>query len=220
MQDVPARAQLRGIAPGQEPVSFGEEFGILAQQGLGFLKVPGIVAAFLAFAIGVQAAVKPASRVSQFAQAEIQGFFRYPLEQGVAPYLPGMQIGSGEQGVIVEHFFKMRHQPTRIGAVAVKTAAHLVVDPAAGHGLQGVLYRLAGLLAPAIICSGCRLLHQKIQDHRLGEFRRVTKAAQFFIVVPQYPLQGLPGHRFVHAFRAGVFAHFAPQQAVTHFAAG
>ena len=40
--------------------------------------------------------------------------------------------------VVVQHLFKMRHQPDRIDRVAVKPAAELIVDSAARHFVERV----------------------------------------------------------------------------------
>ena len=58
------------------------------------------------------------------------------LELVLAGHLTRFGQGGGKQGIVVEHFFEMRHQPAVICAVARQPAADLVVDAAVFHGQQ------------------------------------------------------------------------------------
>ena len=42
----------------------------------------------------------------------------------------------GEEGLIVEHFFKVRHAPLCIRCIAMKTTAEVIADAAQSHVMQ------------------------------------------------------------------------------------
>ena len=60
----------------------------------------------------------------------------------------GVQVGTGQQGVIVEHFFKVGHQPAVIDAVTGKATADEIVHAALGHRFQGVDSQFSRALWP------------------------------------------------------------------------
>jgi hypothetical protein len=46
--------------------------------------------------------------------------------------LIGFEVRHAQQGLVVEHFLKMRHQPDGVRGIAVETEADLVEDPPPG----------------------------------------------------------------------------------------
>ncbi len=97
---------------------------------------PDVKLAFVAFAVGILRAVKAALGVGHLAQDKVAGFPRHAGKVGVARGLKGLDIAAGQQGVVVEHFFEMRHQPALVDRVAMKSAAEMIVDAAGGHLLE------------------------------------------------------------------------------------
>ncbi len=97
-----------------------------------------------------------------------------------------MQVGTGEQGVVVEHLLEMGDGPGGIDRIAVKAAAEDVVDASPGHRAQGAERHLG--LAPQ---------EQQLDYRSLRELRRASKS-------PVEGIEGLlePGHRRVECVLA------------------
>ena len=55
----------------------------------------------------------------------------------MAEGLEAVEVGAGEQRVVVEHLLEVGHQPARVDGIAREAAADLVVDAAARHGVEG-----------------------------------------------------------------------------------
>lgn len=105
-----------------------------------------------------------------------------PLGQGI-----GFAVGQDEQGVVVEHFFKVGDAELGVGGVAGETAAHMVENAAPEELLQGFLRHSQGILIPRLFIEGQET--EKAVAH--GEFGRAAKAA-VFLVEGGFPLpQGL-----------------------------
>ena len=54
-----------------------------------------------------------------------------------ARHLPGVQVDAGQLGIVIEHFLKVRHQPTRIHRVAMEPPTQLIIHAAVGHLVEG-----------------------------------------------------------------------------------
>ena len=76
-------------------------------------------------------------------EREVERLAAHALEQRVAGDLPGVQVGAGEQRVVVEHLLEVRDEPGAVDRVAGEAAADLVVHAAARHPAQGVQRHLA-----------------------------------------------------------------------------
>ena len=55
----------------------------------------------------------------------------------MAEHPPPVQVGAGQEGVVVEHLLEMGDQPVGVNRVAGEPAAQVVVHAAGGHGVQG-----------------------------------------------------------------------------------
>ncbi|CAN3972381.1 hypothetical protein BCGKFG_BCGKFG_03065, partial [Dysosmobacter welbionis] len=95
-----------------------------------------------------------------------------PIERAPG-LLIGLRIGQCQQGVVIEHLFKVGHQPHFIGRVPGKAAAHMVEQAASVHALQRLLRHGPGLGLP---CAP-GVPEQEDQIMRRGEFWRVPEAA-------------------------------------------
>lgn len=51
--------------------------------------------------------------------------------------LVGAGVKGHRNGIVVAHFFKMRHPPVRIGCITGQAAAQVVIDATAGHAARG-----------------------------------------------------------------------------------
>ncbi len=97
-----------------------------------------------------------------------------------------MQIGAGQQRVVVQHLLEVGDDPARVHGVAREPAADLVVHAAAGHGAQG-------LEAHAPLAA-----RQQELDRRGG--RELGRAAEAAVLGVVHPAQAV--HRGVQ--HAGV----------------
>ncbi len=84
-----------------------------------------------------------------------------------------MQVDAGQLGIVVEHLFKVGHEPMVVNGVAVESAPQLIVHPATGHRLQGLGHHLQrpGGTREVVIAQ------QELEGHRLGEFRPIAPPA-------------------------------------------
>src|SRR5438132_1421771 len=67
-----------------------------------------------------------------------QGFLDDVAVEWVLGGLVRLQIGDGQEGVVVEHLLEVGHQPALVGAVAGEASPQVVVDAAHRHAVQGV----------------------------------------------------------------------------------
>ena len=86
-----------------------------------------------AFGVGVLAGGEGAVGRRELADHVVEGSRRDVAVAGLAGRRPGVEVDPRELGVVVEHLLEVRHEPDRVGRVAVEAAAELVVDPAVGH---------------------------------------------------------------------------------------
>ena len=80
--------------------------------------------------------VEAALRLSHLAQDVVERFAGDSGVVGIAGDLERFEIGRDEQGVVVEHLFKVRDQPAFIGRVPCEAAAEMIVDAAVGHFVE------------------------------------------------------------------------------------
>src|SRR3982751_3556039 len=76
--------------------------------------------------------------MSHLAHDVIQNAFDGIACQLLFAYLEVVQIKSCEQGIVIEHLFKVRYEPFGISGVTMKTAAELIVHAAVRHLVAGV----------------------------------------------------------------------------------
>src|SRR4030095_2505166 len=96
---------------------------------------PEVSVAFNMVGLGIECSVELPFRSRHGAQNEVANAASDGLEVR-ALELPGRPgVDAQQHGVVVEHDLKVRHQPIGISGVAMKTAAELIADAAAGHHL-------------------------------------------------------------------------------------
>ena len=151
------------------------------QHGLDFLFVPDKKPALFAFAVGVGRGIKRAARVAHLAHEIIQRFRGHPLEVPGAGQLPGPDQHGGEVGLVVQHLFKVRHEPAPVGGIAVKTAADVIIDAAADHRAEAVADGVQGLAMPGIN----RVFEQETEIGLIGKLGRLAEAAAGGVVMAE-----------------------------------
>ena len=84
-------------------------------------------------AVGVGGGEKGAVVGPEYVAHERQRCPRGGFKPGITGELPGINELRHEQRVVVEHLFKVRHEPAIVDAVAVHAAADLIEQPATDH---------------------------------------------------------------------------------------
>ena len=79
----------------------------------------------------------------------------------------------GKEGLVVEHFFKVRHAPLCICCIAMKTAAKMVADATPRHVIQCLLDHIE------VFCMGILSIGRQQQVERVigWKFRGCAQAA-------------------------------------------
>ena len=190
------RHERHAAAPHLGPVRIEEVAGVrdaqvtaqqvavrVAQHGPDLSGRPGERQALHAPRVRILRGEKPAVRGEHLAPQVRQRPARRPRERRVPAELVGAQQRAGQLGVVVQHLLEVRHPPRLVHAVAVETAAQLIVQAARQHAPQRVQRHQPprGLRQQEIQRRGCR------------EFRRAAKPAQRLVEhppqVPHRPLQ-------------------------------
>ena len=127
-----------------------------------FFLGPHIELAFHPFAVGIFGAEESAFGRSHVPVDIVQKIVGKIGKLFFAGDLIGFDQGGGEQGVVIEHFFKMRHQPFVIRTVTGKAAADLVINPSELHSLERIFrHRQAVAVTGAVV-----LPEQEREPHR------------------------------------------------------
>ena len=179
-----------------------EQLGIFAQIPLNFRGRPGVKLALFAFAVGVVAAVETAIFVTQFAHHKVQRFLDDTTVERLLRYLISVQVGAGQQGVVVQHLLEVGHQPFFIGGVAGKATTDLVVHAAVGHLFE----RGFGHVQGAAVFVQHKALQQIFQRHGWREFGCAAKTTALVIEGLGQRSRGFAKHAGAqHIFFAGEY---------------
>ena len=108
-----------------------------AQRAPNLVFRPDEESSLLAFGVGIGGGIESAGFIGHLTQNVVTGFSRNPGEIGARGDLECFQIGPDQQRIVVEHLFEVGHEPPRIGRVAMKSAADLIVQSSPRHLLQG-----------------------------------------------------------------------------------
>ena len=115
-------------------VDAAENFtGLCAEQSANFIGSPNEEFTFLALAIGILSRIKTASGLKHLAQQIVRGFLNYRFKKSFAGDRVRVRINGEKLGIVIEHFFKMGHQPFRVHRIAMKAAAEMIIDAALSH---------------------------------------------------------------------------------------
>ncbi len=130
---------------------------VLAQQVMELRDAPYIEASLHSLGVRVQGAVKAPLGTDHLPQGPLQRVDAHRQQLRVTTGLPAVQVGPGEQTVVVEHLLEVGRCPGLIDAVPVKPPAKHVVDAACRHRPQGAERHLA-LGGPLLDVGGGALL--------------------------------------------------------------
>ena len=117
--------------------------GRSAERVADLVRGPDVEAALLALGVGVEGRVEAALGAAHLAQRPVERLLADPPVALVAEHLPAVQVGAGQQGVVVEHLLEVGDEPGGVDRVAGEAAADLVVDAAGHHRVEGQLDDLA-----------------------------------------------------------------------------
>ena len=101
-----------------------------------FATSPDVVLTFHAFGLGIEGRAEAAPDIGEFPQQKPGRFFRELLVARVAGQLEGFGVDLEQLGVVVQHLLEMGDAPGAVGAVAMKSAAQLVMQTAGRHGIE------------------------------------------------------------------------------------
>ena len=149
-----------------DPVVVDRLLRRLAQHGADLLRRPDVEAALLALGVGVERRVEAALRPAHLAQRPVERLLADAAVALVPERLPAVQVGAGEQRVVVEHLLEVGDEPGGVDRVAPEAAAELVVDAARQHCVER---RLDHVPDPAG--------EQQLQRRGGRELRRAAEAA-------------------------------------------
>ena len=150
-----------------------EEWRAHAQRFAYFSFAPSVEFAFLAFAVGVETAGETAARRTHLARDPLDRLGHAQAIQFATLVLPDLGQQFDQLGVVVEHFFKMRHEPSIVGRIAREAAAQMVVDAA----LRNMVECQKDALAQRVATRPLPGPPEKVEAGRLREFWRGAEAA-------------------------------------------
>ena len=150
-----------------------EQPGAVAEGVVDLALGPDIELAFLAFAVGIEAAGESAVRRRHLAQHPGDGFGDTRGVERRFGVLPDQGEQVDELRVVVKHLLEMRHQPDLVHRVARETAAQVIVDAALAH----IVERHANGVAEAVLAGALPGAPELLENLRLREFRGAADAA-------------------------------------------
>ena len=125
-----------------------DQIGLFRFQNLpNFILAPEVKFAFFSLTVGILGRIKSPFRRRQVPDHILKDLPRRLCIKIISGGLKSLRISDGQQGLVVEHFLKMRHQPVRIGAVAVETEPQMVIKAAPAHRLESFFHHLQRLFA-------------------------------------------------------------------------
>ena len=139
-----------------------------------------------------------AGGVAHLAQQVVERFSDDTPVRLAAGDLPGVQVGAGELGVVIEHLFEMGDQPAPVRRVAVEAATQLVVDATGRHPVQSPDRHREGVgVAPQVAAQ------QQLDAHRLRELGGRREAAPIGVESARVALYRTRQERFREGFARG-----------------
>ena len=111
-----------------------------------------------------------------------------------------VEIDGADQGLVVEHLLEVRHQPLRVGGVAVEAAAEMIVDSAARHFFERQLHdsqQRRVVFHPVFA-------QKQFHGHAWGEFVRAARKAALARIEGSSNLLRRGGNRLAREHRSGI----------------
>src|SRR5690606_1596220 len=103
-------------------------------------------------AIGVECAVKSTVRIGEFPCYEIQRFSDDSKIKLIFREFVRIGVQRDQLAVVVQHFFEMRHVPSRIDGISGKSAADGIEKSAPSHTVQCHFYLIENLRIIGLVC--------------------------------------------------------------------
>ena len=98
-----------------------------------FLRCKEVIGALFTVAVGILSTVKAAFWIFQFSQHVGGGFICYSQIKGRFCLIVTLAVRHEQQGIVIEHFFKMGNKPLIVGCVSAEAAANVVKNAAQIH---------------------------------------------------------------------------------------
>ena len=140
---------------------------------------PGVRQSLDAVRVGVLRRGEAAAREQHLAQQVPDRLLDDRAVAVLACHDPRMEVGGGQQRVVVEHLLEVRHDPARVDGVAVEAAADDVVQAAGGHPVERPSHHPESLVPAAA--------QEELDRGRGRELRRGPEAAEGGLVVAGEP---------------------------------
>ena len=180
------------IAVGGDAEVFTKPTRFRAQRLPDLIDGPGIISALFAFAVGILSGIETAFGVGHLRLQIAEDSARYIDVVFLARHLVGLEVRDDQQGVVVEHLLKMRHQPGLIDRISMEATGQVIVDSPVGHFAQSQ----QGSLGKFRVTGQMRGAKKKRQVDGVGEFRSAPETAEAAV---ERPVNGLP-RRCDHVF--------------------
>ena len=172
--NAPAMRVVFPIAAWRGVIEFAKKRRVLwPKQGLDFSIGPNIELAFDSLAVGIETGAERAFDGGHFAPEPRNRFARPRAEKRAAKFVVAKPQKLEDLGIVIEHFFKMRHEPSFVGRIARITAAEVIVDAAFGHFGQ----RQFDEIAVGSVGKPCAGAPEQFENGRIRKFRRPGRAA-------------------------------------------
>ena len=162
----------------------GHDRGVFLSNNLGdFLRRPGKKPALLALAlrigtVGVGGGIERAAGRGHVSFDVLQNLAGRACKILPAGRLIPLEVDDREQRVVVEHFFKVWHEPFRIGRVAMKAPARMIIHAARRHFLK----RRFGHLEIPRLAGAPVVAKQDPYRHAAGKLGSAPRAAVGLVV--------------------------------------
>ncbi len=112
-----------------------------------FCLAPNVKPPFPSFAVRILRGIKGSVFCGHFPQHIRSGLLCRKQEIFTSARFIGGAVGGNQQGIVIQHFFKVRHEVARVCGIPGKPKADVVKQPAAAHLFEcnGSLGKRAGL---------------------------------------------------------------------------
>src|SRR5205085_10308058 len=187
-----------------------KDLGGRAERCVDFLLAPNVERAFGPLywivgnnTVGIFGGKKSAALRGHIAADIVERVTSDFFENRRASDLKRLEIGDGELGLVVEHFFEMGHVPVSVHGIAMKSASEMIVHPASRHFAQGEEVHLQGVFAALGLRISRVNTREKIQRYRARKFWGDAEPA-FVRVVTARDLLISGVESFAAELRAGI----------------
>ena len=147
-----------------------------------FVRLPRVREALDPVGVGVLRGREPPFGEEQLPQEVADGLLDDRSVARLAGHDPRVEVGRGEQRVVVEHLLEVGHEPPGVDRVAMEAAADDVVEPARCHPVERALHHRQGARPTTA--------EEELDRRRGRKLRRRAEAAERRLVGPREPCLG------------------------------